>query len=257
MNDKQLREAIDACRPGSEDVRSADFKDLAAQLSRAPELRAVYDRAQRADIRLGQAVDDVPARANLADRLLAQLLVAQQQTEQDRAATLVVATADAASSRATGHRMWYVALAASLLAIASGWWYLQPRDISSADVPELVAECYEKLGAQWSHLPAPHGLAVPRVIALRPHGWQDVSSLFGRDAVAYRFALSGGGQAILFAVDVKLERVPNVPPARPQPTTGDRSLAIWQSGDVAYLLVLKGDGREYHRFFKSLPGTTA
>lgn len=269
MNDKELREAIDACRPGKQDLSLPEFAELAERLNESAELRSTYHRVQLADHALALAIDDVPLPANLADRLLSRLQAAAQQST-DSIST-AVRTAEVQSSTATetapapmsarsshrvGRRIGLAAMAAGLLAMA-GWWFFQPRPISSEDMPQLVADCYDQLGSQWQSMQtAPKGLAAPSAL-IRPRDWQDVSEAFGHDAAAYRFVLGGGSQAVLFAVNIKLDRVPSMPPARPQPTTGARSIAIWQTGGVAYVLVVKGDGRDYQRLFKSQPGTTA
>jgi hypothetical protein len=267
MKDQELRQAIDACRAGRQDLNLPEFSNLSQRLAESPELRSSYERAQSADRVLAHAMDDVPVPANLADRLLARLRAAapqptattQQVVVSSTAAPMEVApkyNAPARTSRRAAWRAGLAGLAASLLAV-TGWWLVQPRPISTEDMPQFVAQVYDQMGNEWQALQtAPASLAAPKSL-VRPRDWQDVSAAFGHKAAAYRFALGGGKQAVLFAVNVELDRVPNLPPARPQPSTGALSVAIWQSGGVAYVLVLKGDARDYQRLFKSQPGATA
>lgn len=250
---------LDACRPASEDLQQPELAPLAVRLVESAELRSQLARVQRFDALLGEAIDDLPVPSGLSQRLLAKL-------NAERAA--VAATLPAAASqptlvlpaRSTNRRKWLAvaaSLAASLIVAAGGVWYLQPREITGADIPQVANSWFDQVHDQWQALPAPRDLPLPQIVAARPRGWQSAGDATGSRSVAYQFLLPGGGQAVLFAVRMNVPHVPQLPPARPQPMTGNRSVATWQSGGVLYVLVIKGAARDYPRLFKPLPDATA
>jgi len=71
--DPRLLEAIEACRPGSDETSDPEMVLLAAELARHPELDRLYRRVQKIDRAIGDAFRDVPVPSGLADRLLARL----------------------------------------------------------------------------------------------------------------------------------------------------------------------------------------
>ncbi len=69
-------EAIDACRPGSDDLAQGELVDFAAELDRNPILAREFRRVQQLDTALVEAVADVPLPEGLQERLLAGLRAA-------------------------------------------------------------------------------------------------------------------------------------------------------------------------------------
>ncbi len=71
--DRHTLEGIEACRPGSDDLQSADLTDVAQSVESDPEIHAVYARAQRWDTAVSRAMHEVSLPEGLADRLLSRL----------------------------------------------------------------------------------------------------------------------------------------------------------------------------------------
>ena len=83
-NERGIVEAIDACRPGSNDLDAPEMNDLARRLKEDRRIAAAFESLQRWDVRVGNAVGDVPVPEGLQARILARLMSA----EPDRTAWL-------------------------------------------------------------------------------------------------------------------------------------------------------------------------
>ena len=75
-----IREQMDACRPGKLDEMCPEMSHLAAALENDAELRQTFALSQQVDQRLQDAYQDVVVPAGLADRLLASLEAADEET---------------------------------------------------------------------------------------------------------------------------------------------------------------------------------
>jgi hypothetical protein len=73
--DAQLRELLDALRPGSDDLSRSEFAELVQRLQRDPQFKEVAARSQRLDQAISDAMHDLPIPAGAVDRLLARLEV--------------------------------------------------------------------------------------------------------------------------------------------------------------------------------------
>jgi hypothetical protein len=70
MTAKQLREQIDACRPGCDDIEQEEFRELATALPRDAELRKVFGRSQQLDGSIRDSFQSVVPPEGLQDRIL-------------------------------------------------------------------------------------------------------------------------------------------------------------------------------------------
>ena len=73
IQDPRIREAMEACRPGSDDLEDPALVFLAEQLAADPKLGHVFERLQRLDGTVAEAFGDVPVPDGLADRITARL----------------------------------------------------------------------------------------------------------------------------------------------------------------------------------------
>jgi hypothetical protein len=71
--DAQLRELLDALRPGSDDLSRSEFAELAQRLQRDPQFKEMAARSQRFDQAISDAMHDLPIPTGSVDRLLARL----------------------------------------------------------------------------------------------------------------------------------------------------------------------------------------
>ena len=95
--DRRIIEAIEACRPGSGDLRGADLADVARLVDADPEVRGLYDRVQHWDAAVTSAMQEVSVPAGLAERILARLN-AERAPQNGALASLVDGAASAAAS---------------------------------------------------------------------------------------------------------------------------------------------------------------
>ena len=76
MTDPKIRELLDACRPGSDDLDAAEMQPARDQLADDPRLAEGFARSQKLDARLSRVFREVPVPEGLADRLLDRLQAA-------------------------------------------------------------------------------------------------------------------------------------------------------------------------------------
>ena len=77
IHDERILEAIEACRPGIDNLADADFAHLATAIAADPELEDLYERLQAVDTRVAAAMHDVAVPEGLARRLTDQLAAAR------------------------------------------------------------------------------------------------------------------------------------------------------------------------------------
>jgi hypothetical protein len=276
--DRHILEGIEACRPGSDDVQSADLADVARAVECDPEIHTIYARAQRWDTAVTRAVHEVPLPAGLADRLLARLATGVAATSAVAASVAVPAVeADAVSLPGQAvslpgqavslpwqaietqaietqpflsRRNWLSiagATAATVVVAVGLARYLR----SGADTPvEMLADGWlAQLDANWRDMAeAPKQLAVPLSITAEASGWQRIDAVRGASPVAYRLTHAQAGTAQLFVVRLSRQGLPTSPPEQPQMATGGRSIGYWTSGDLVYVLVVDGNRDSYRSF---------
>lgn len=263
--DKRIIEGIEACRPGSEDLRSPDLADVARQIAQDPEARAYYERVQAWDARIAAAIHEVSVPAGLSERILDRL---RQETVRDAGDSgtgeIVPAVVgsledDAQVTRDNtsrwSRRQWlagFATMAATLLAVA----FLSSFFPSRVHEPleEIAEGWFQQLTPNWqdaAHLPT--DFAVPAAVVGSPTGWQWIASRAGGGGVAYRLQNARGATAMLYVVQMSRSELPTNPPAQPQSTTQGKAVGYWQSGARVYVLVVTGDERSYRTFVASSP----
>jgi hypothetical protein len=238
-DDRRIVEAIDACRPGSNDLDAPELKELATRLGEDPRVAATFESLQRWDVTIGEAMDRVPVPKGLRESIAASLMAAEPQSGE------VVPTVPS-QAPPSARRAWLgLAVAASVAtALASVWYW-------SRDVPVTAEDLWMRVDA-WRHQidpsawrsasSAPEGYpASPRVLGRR-FGWQTV----GLGVVAYDLAGPDSLPAVLLVVRARIEGLPQRPPTSAT-WTQNRSMAAWQSGRLLYVLVVDGPPARYRR----------
>jgi hypothetical protein len=266
--EKRTREAIEACRPHSDDLASPDMREVADEIERDPEARMLYARVQQWDSAIAAAMQSGSVPAGLESRLLSALGVDQasaanqhetvaSQSGQSRLslpAEVMIAPApndeSAVSSVATeqsswSRRRWLAAcasIAASIVlaAFLNGWL----RDRSPLPLEDEAVTWVDQLGSDWQDISrAPAGFPVPEALLAAPVSWQWMEQ--GRPGVAYQVETAAGVRATLFVVKSSRADLPSSPPAMPQSTTGGRAIGYWRAGEQICVLVVPGDARSY------------
>lgn len=254
-DEQQILEAIDACRPGSDDLSAAELADVAAQVAGDRTLGELYRKVQTLDGKVAAAIDDVPVPADLAIRLLKRLETADVE---------LPGTASMASHlretepvvRRPSRRLWVAAsasaIAAALLVGAGVWLWGRPSEPLTLDLVQhkLALEWHDQVvqSASWQSTTLPRDYPPSSRLRLAPRGWLRLDCPQDRGAVAYDYTPAGSkNRATLFVLHASADGVPSTPPQQPFWTLG-RSVAAWQEGETLYVLVVEGDERLYQRF---------
>lgn len=250
-----LREQIDACRPGSDDLTLPELADLVQSAQQDRAVAGELDRSQRFDKAVISALHDVPVPSDLCERLLAQ--AARGVVEQAIASPSpedAQATSEAAPPRKISRRMVIAlaSLAATLLAAVGIWQAIerQPRDVSQSDLSEAVVRWHadDSLSAGWS----PYGKTSAPHQALRavPIRFRSYKTEYGA-AVVYDLAPPTQPRAYLVAIETK-DRfdVQELPFSTLSGTSRGLSVAAWQTGGVLYVLVVDGNAQRINEFLQ-------
>ena len=225
MNREQLREMIDACRPGHNDVDDENLKPLADELCNDAELVSVFKRAQHADDLIGHAMRDVHVPVDAAERLLNKLET-HRPAHRWRHRLAVSATAA-------------IAIAASLLIAQT--YFRRPEQVdftSAADIADAVEVWNNQLNAEaWqpgSTAPLtvlPHDQSVPLPVAR----WQWAA----KNRIACYELWGGNAYKVRLFVMRPKAGVPlgSAPPESIYPSR-HWSTGAWQSRGCVYVLAV-------------------
>jgi hypothetical protein len=245
----RILEAIEACRPGSEDLSDA-------------ELRTVRDKLKQTDVVLAEAFHDVPVPEGLADRIVDRLASSRHTLASPEGPdTTDGDTAELPSPIAKRgklpRRRWVfsavgLAVAGSLLAsfvILGG-----PREeLTEGTVVDAAVMLFDEEsnpppnGSLTSEKSPPGSFRIsPLVAHLTGIRWRWTDKFLDRQAVAYDLTTTDGARATLYVVKRRVSGLPDSPPYNPAYDSRSRCAAAWQSGRVLYVLVVDG-GKEAYR----------
>lgn len=259
---REILTAIDACRPGSDDLYQEEMSSLAESLQDDPRTRQWYDRSQRLDAAVAEAFRDVPVPAGLADRLLASV----SPTGIDEESVVSPAQQRPAATRRRWRR-WALSLTAgcaSLVLLAVGLAFFFSSE------PTLTSQAVVNQAIQWTYTvgrsddPWNADLAqVPKKYvfdrdSLRrtPSRWQRIQlkTSLDRRAVVYDLTTARSQPtAVLFVVDIGdrettgLQGGPTFPPSS---ETDGWCVGTWRKGRRLYVLAVQGDKQRYREMVK-------
>ena len=240
--------AIEACRPDSDDSALAE---VAAVLDREPrervaELRKSIERVDRA---IMAATQHLPVPDGLEDRILANLHAA---TDPDRvevaSQTQIVPTVVASHRRRWLTAGTCLALAAGLL-VSVGFWFSR----SSLDSEQLLAEArqiYNNDDHQAEFATGAPPIVVTGLSANAVIGWRNAEVVNRKAVVLELVRRRVRGTVYVLALrslwGPKLENLPATP--APQ-STGGTTIAVWADDSNAYVMVVKGNDRDFWSLF--------
>lgn len=269
-DDARLVEAMEACRPGSDDLSDPGLASLAERLAAGGELKDMFDRLQQVDGSLGEAFRDVPVPDGLADRIAARLSAtgeapAASSDERDiggAAPSSPIAEADKRPRRLS--RGWLLGAAGSVAVMAASVVVaivvLRPTSstLTASEVwdgaivffvddkdkdGKLVAET-----APPEDYPAAPDLEPSLLPAMR---WRRVGDFLGLEGVAYDLRRPGGApRATLYVLKCQVPGLGAEPPLKPSRTTRNCSVGAWQTDGLLYVLVVEGGRRVYEDFLR-------
>lgn len=268
MDDIGIREAIDACRPGGDDLQSLELEAVAAQIQGDPQLRQRFEQLQNLDRTIGREFRQVDVPDGLEERLLARLAWEGEPAESEP-------VTPAASDRRTVTRrelLWRIGLAASAVAavVVIGVMYLKPPaeapplfadDLTSADSVAKILAAVDEDAWQTTD-PTFDGYPQSRYLLVPFHAWQRIATEHDPEAMVYDITPPGGPDALLFVLRPRggvRDDSQSGPPATPASTTGGQSLAAWheKDNDLVYLLVISGPGHDKVYLRMTRPGDLA
>ncbi len=254
---RKILRAIDACRPGSDDLRLPELAKLAGRVETDPTVRELYRRSQALDARIARSMVRGAVPVGLAERILARAAA--------DVASPVDVSADAPqpneaeltqrSPRRENRRRWLwraAAVAATLMATVTAY-ELWPQQVKLTREALVLGSggWHEQLFARpdWKPLPGKRPLAeftFAAAVRVGPRQWADVSAdeFVGRKAVAYDVSYAGH-QATLFVIPAEESVANSTPPTRPEASTGGLMVGCWQADGMVYVLVVEGDESLY------------
>lgn len=259
--DPRILEAIEACRPGSEDLSDAELAVLADEMAAKAELRTVYDKLKQTDVVLAEAFHDVPVPGGLADRIVDRLASARptQVVPDGSTATEDNAAESSPQIAKRGRRLrrrWVLsaavlAVAGSLLMVFAIWG--DSEDGLTGGTAEQAAIVL--FGKEGNAPPAGHrasDVSPPRAHPFSPQlpqppgtRWRRIDEFLGRRGVAYDLTAPGQPKATLYVIKRRAPNLRDSPPYNPAYNSLNRCAAAWQSDGLLYVLVVDGSVGRY------------
>ena len=273
--DPRIVEAMEACRPGSDDLTDPAMEALRRQLSDSPELSRTYQRLQRLDQALADAFRDVPVPEGLQDRILARLAAAGVQHGPPEASLSRDAegvSVPRTGSRRSWRRRWLIgtcAVAAAAAMVLGVLLHLQRSDkFNKSDMLSSAIEFFTNDAREGGHpmsgpVQPPPGLPFSRALAaifapvetrFVDMRWRAVHGFLNREAVAYDLVGRRGVSATVYVATCSVDGLATEVPLRPMLSTGQSSASAWQEGNLLYVLVVDGGIQDYERFFAGAGG---
>ena len=281
MNSKEpIRELIDACRPGSDDLRLPEMEELAELVDRDPSVAALLGRSQRFDQAIAAAMGagDVPE--GLEARLLAAVADAGASAGDDASNASenheTAGQVEAAGRERAARRRWLwaasLAAAAAVIGVVAGgigWWLPRPS-LERTRIADAADRWLDQLIVSegvWGKDVENRVLAAypaSSFLKSKPSAWRrfeaDVlqgsdSLALDRNAVVYDLRGNVGElRTMLFVVRTSVAvEAPDIAPRTPTRVTGGWSIGVWREGDLVYVLAVEGDEDRYRTFVKPAP----
>jgi len=259
-NDR-LREQIDACRPGSDDLGLPALSELADAARRDPAVAAELARSQQLDAQLRSAIRDVPVPAGLAERLLQ----AAQHPDEPEANVCLPANPE--------RRQWFVrrpnltrrhwilagcsTALVGLIAFVSSQLLEPLRTVTQEEIASetLVARAHLSATAWQPIAKLPRNIRIDPAVIGTPHHWQIVraanSAAWSAGITAIDLTPQGAGRAkaFLFVVSSSAKfSVPTRPAAVARLSlSGGYTATAWQrlGSNLLFVLVVEEDRNQH------------
>jgi len=272
MNDREIKEAIDACRPGANDAGLPEMAGLADMLRDDERVRQLYGRTQRSDAAIGHAYRNTSVPEGLQERLLE--AVKRQAAEPTQEARSLVDGAiheeespnegGAVSVASRGAIRWSYLVgggvcvaAAAIVALCFLFGGFGNGDGSlPAELPGEV-EQWVRERDQWTDwnkdlrqaaYPYPKKTSIQAI----PIRWRVVRTRYDSRAILYDITPLGQQRfAYVFCISTRTTALPPTPPTVPNWATGGVAVGRWQGGGMVYVLVVQGGQSRYQSFVES------
>jgi hypothetical protein len=276
--DEKIWEALEVCRPDSDESPDPALARLLQELTDHPELRRRYERIRDFDAQLADLFRDVPVPHGLAEKIKSKInpagTVIPDETFTENPAlkpgaapsVLRWSTTAAETNRALPRRR----------AVSRRWFFVAGGLVLGGAVALLIV-FFAGLGktASYTHEMAcgeairffEDDVAKPGTIlqVKRPPGdfpfshevierrgirWRKISDFLGREGVAFDLPSLGGNRATLYVVSLTVEDILPVPSLSHLYTTGGCAADAWQEDGLLYVLVVQGGKSEFNSCLK-------
>lgn len=272
MDRQQIRERLEACRPGTDDRNSPEMAEAVRALAEDAQLRATFDWIERQDQRLVEAFSQVEVPPGLQDRLLARLAEAAEKTEAVEKTEIETSEVEKTENRAdaadglptsvspsprgeelgldragakrrwtrataTSRRWWLgIAATAAALLVLVGWFSIRPPAPTVERLAALSLEWTETMDEREGDWQAFRESEFPG-LPWRPLRWKAISAHLDAEVVAFDFGESRGRKLVLYQVRTRhtlpLPRIPY----ESLSVTGAWLSGAWQEGEHVYVAV--------------------
>ena len=274
MNDKQLHEMIDACRPGDDDLNQPEMAVLASHLAQNAQASELRQRIEQTDCRIIEAFQEVSVPSGLAERLLAGCDLAAScdlATSQGANGGLEASAVDAVKSvgnieivRRSGRRRFFalsmiLSTAAAIALVAVSFWGPDEKSLAADEVLRLAMHFFIEqdsqpgVGQPLETAPAEFPAAEQEIYLPEATKWRQLKSLAGEGSmIAYDLtAPRARVRATLYVLRTSVTGLPNAVPNVPLKATRGCCLSAWKVGDLVYVLAVHGQESDYQAFLKS------
>lgn len=271
--DPRLCEAIEACRPGSDDLQAPEMASLREQLAADLELQQFYDRVEHFDRRVAEAFRDVAVPEGLEASILARLGIAgltpaaaDSPGDVSKTAPIRRALRDQAlaASPSRRSRRWFFRTAAAVAAslLVGTFVYLQrPVPLAESRILDAARSAFQSEETiAWNEGSPPDAFrpsGYVRHVSLARIKWRELEGFLGHQAVVYDLTRPNGPSARLYVLRANTAGLPPLPPSAPQSTTHGMSVSAWAERGLLCILVVDGSPRDYQRYLQLPQGPVA
>jgi hypothetical protein len=277
-HDPRMWEAMEACRPGRDDLADPEMAALSRQLAASPKLASLHERLQRWDAALADAFCDVPVPEGLEARILARLEAESVEVRSPSPESIPELTVagrhrdasggvDARGPHASRRRWMLVAggLTAAAVFILAFVPLHKRGEFTRSDVLDSAIAYYAddtheggrvlgKASPDYPFSSTLLSLVSGRFPEIR---WRPAAGFLNRSAVAFDLLGPEGRMATVYVASCSVDGLPAEVPMRPMLSTGETSVSAWQEGDLVYVLVVDGGSQAYERLFVGSAGPVA
>ncbi len=272
IDDRQLVEALDCCRPGSDDLRLSELADAGRCVDADPAAARLSRRLQNVDRLMKVAVCDGAEPAGLAERILARLGEAQRSmgdvqsvaAAEDRSLDVNSETRQIINRTRRSWAWQLLAVAASLIIAVGAAVHFWPshHPLSADALLTHAGDWVSQLrhAGNWKSLPSHQPLdeyPMANAVGAIPRQWADASAMVGAGAIAYDLTDAAGHRAALLVIPSSSPVAGTRPPMTPDSSTGGLMIGCWQAGGMVYVLVVEGDQRAYRNLIDVADGPLA
>jgi hypothetical protein len=280
--DARLWEAMEACRPGRDDLNDPEMAALAQQLAASPELASLHERLQRLDAALAGAFCDVPVPEGLEARILARLKAESIEGQSPSAESIPQMMVAGRHREVSGgvdtrgphaaRRRWMLlaggltAAAAAVLVLALVPFHKRGEftrsDVLDSAIAYHANDTHEG-GRVLDKASPPSDYPFSATLLSLVSGrfseirWRPVTDFLNRSAVAFDLIGPEGRMATVYVASCSVDGLPAEVPPRPMLSTGETSVSAWQEGNLVYVLVVDGGIQAYERLLVGSAGPVA